>query len=230
MSVEHIVVPGECRWRVLNSELNFIAMDVDFGRLPLNAEVMKAAVLQNIGTSSVVTTGYDRTMLDQSGEFTLEGLDEALPLTIEGGSRYQFFVRFHPVEQPGPRFVGIPLFTNGVGPDTIVVLRGEAYDRSVGVRDDEEGTMETGIVAPSPASVSGVVSIPITMVTPGTVTMTLENVEGRIIGTELSDYLVCGNSVLRLNLAAFGATPGFHVVRLRLPRGLVKTLPLILTE
>lgn len=219
-----------CELRAEKGASGFTATDVDFGWLPLNREARMDAYLSNSGAGTVVITGYDRTMLDESGEFILEDLDRVLPLTIPGGSRYIIFVRFHPTGRPGPRFVGVPLFTNGAGPDTIVVLRGDAYDPSVDVHDDEEVRMSIGALAPSPVSASGIVSIPITTTIPGEMTMTLENIEGRIVGTELSDHLGKGDHMLKLNLAAFGATPGLYMVRLRSTTGLVKTLPLILTE
>jgi len=109
-----------------------------------------------------------------------------------------------------------------------VRVRGDG-DTTVSV-DDDHMRFVVGTPSPMPASVYGTISIPIDASVRGEVMLALHDAVGRIVGTAESMHIDAGSRSLRLDLPVLNPSPGLHILRIQMPSGAVRTLPLMLTN
>lgn len=84
----------------------------------------------NASDVNLTITGYDKTLLDGSGNFfNPRNLDEVLPLTIAGGGRHTFYVTYSPRGEAGVAHqVNVPFYSNAKKEDSIAVLKGNGVE------------------------------------------------------------------------------------------------------
>jgi len=111
-----------------------------------------------------------------------------------------------------------------------VRVSSESGDTTVSVEQDDRASLVVGTPSPLPASVHGTISIPVDASAQGDVTLTLFDGVGRIVGTMESVHVDGGRQTLRLDLPELAPSPGLHILRIQMPSGAVRTIPLMLTE
>jgi len=92
--------------------------------------VRKPVDIINSSDVDLIITGYDRSLLDGTGNFfNPENLDEVLPLTIAGGARHTFYVTYSPKGVAGVQHrVDVPFYSNAEEVDSIAILIGDGVD------------------------------------------------------------------------------------------------------
>lgn len=103
-------------------------------------------------------------------------------------------------------------------------------DTATSVEQDRRPVFTIGTPSPQPVSIHGVVSIPIESIEQGEMVLTFYDETGRMVGSTMRIAAEGGKRNVRLDLPKLAPSPGLHILRIQMPSGAVRTIPLMLTE
>jgi len=103
-------------------------------------------------------------------------------------------------------------------------------DTATSVEQDHRSTFAIGAPSPQPVSVHAVVTIPVESIEQGEMVLTLYDEGGRMVGATMRMAVESGKQNVRIDLPKLAPSSGLHILRIQMPSGAVRTIPLMLTE